>query len=93
MVAEQEGSQLWDAVRALHRDAAAIRAGDQDAADRLTARLRQAPDAALAPYIRACAMQLALSNTAEAPNEYAVAGSTTRARAASATPWPTPRSG
>ncbi len=66
VVAEQEGAELWDAVRGLHRDAAAIRAGDQEAADRLTTRLRQAPDAALAPYIRACAMQLALSNTAEA---------------------------
>jgi phosphoenolpyruvate carboxylase len=65
VVADQEGAELWDAVRALHTDAAAIRAGDQEAAERLIRRLRQSSDAALAPFIRACAMELALANIAE----------------------------
>lgn len=65
VVADQEGAELWDAVRALHTDAAAIRTGDQEAAERLIRRLRQSSDAALAPFIRACAMELALANIAE----------------------------
>lgn len=65
VVAEQEGGELWGAVRALHTDAAAIRAGDDEAADRLIRQLRQSSDAALAPFIRACAMALALANIAE----------------------------
>ena len=65
VVEEQEGAELWDAVRGLHADAAAIRAGDEEAAERLIAGLRQSSDAALAPFIRACAMQLALANIAE----------------------------
>lgn len=65
VVADQEGAELWDAVRALHTDAAAIRTGDQEAAARLIRRLRQSSDAALAPFIRACAMELALANIAE----------------------------
>ncbi|MDQ6806591.1 MAG: phosphoenolpyruvate carboxylase [Actinomycetota bacterium] len=63
---EQEGAGLWRAVRALHADAAAIRAGDAEAAERLVRRLREASDAALTPFIRACAMALALANIAEA---------------------------
>ncbi|MDQ3091248.1 MAG: hypothetical protein M3R46_06210, partial [Actinomycetota bacterium] len=51
-----EGAQLWEAVRSLHADAAAIRAGDEEAAERLIARLRQSSDAEMAPFIRACAM-------------------------------------
>ena len=66
VVEEQEGAELWDAVRGLHADAAAIRAGDEEAAERLIAGLRQSSDAALAPFIRACAMALALANIAEA---------------------------
>lgn len=66
VVTDQEGAELWEAVRALHADAAAIRAGDQEAAQRLTTRLRQSSDATLAPFIRACAMELALANIAEA---------------------------
>ena len=65
VVEEQEGAELWSAVRALYADAAAIRAGDEDAAERLTRRLHQFSDAALAPFIRACAMELALVNIAE----------------------------
>ncbi len=65
MVEEQEGAELWAAVRALHADAAAIRAGDEEAAERLIVRLRQSSDAALAPFIRACTMELALANIAE----------------------------
>ncbi|MDQ6751355.1 MAG: phosphoenolpyruvate carboxylase, partial [Actinomycetota bacterium] len=65
VVAEQDGVELWRAVRALHADAAAIRAGDQEAAERLIRRLRESSDAALAPFIRACAMALALANIAE----------------------------
>ncbi len=61
-----EGAQLWEAVRSLHADAAAIRAGDEEAAERLIARLRQSSDAEMAPFIRACAMELALANIAEA---------------------------
>ncbi|MGI8622469.1 MAG: phosphoenolpyruvate carboxylase, partial [Solirubrobacteraceae bacterium] len=66
VVEELEGAELWDAVRDLHADAAAIRAGDEAAADRLIGRLRQSSDAELAPFIRACAMELALANIAEA---------------------------
>ncbi|MBA3300667.1 MAG: phosphoenolpyruvate carboxylase, partial [Thermoleophilaceae bacterium] len=65
VVEEQEGAELWQAVRALHADAAAIRAGDEQTAERLIAWLRQSSDAALAPFIRACAMELALANIAE----------------------------
>ncbi|MDQ3647221.1 MAG: phosphoenolpyruvate carboxylase, partial [Actinomycetota bacterium] len=65
VVEEQEGPELWRAVRALHEDAAAIRAGDEEAAERLIWRLRQSADATLAPFIRACAMALALANVAE----------------------------
>ena len=65
VVEEQVGAELWSAVRALHADAAAIRAGDEEAAARLTRRLRQSSDATLAPFIRACAMELALLNIAE----------------------------
>jgi len=65
VVEDQEGGGLRDAVRALHADAAAIRAGDEEAAARLTARLGQASDAALAPFIRVCTMELALANIAE----------------------------
>jgi len=65
VVEELEGAELWSAVRALHADAAAIRAGDEEAAERLIRRLRQSSDAALAPFIRACAMELALANIAE----------------------------
>ncbi len=66
VVVEQEGAELWRAVRALHADAAAIRAGDEEAAERLIGRLREYSDAALVPFIRACAMALALANIAEA---------------------------
>ncbi len=65
VVEEQEGGELWRAVCALHADAAAIRAGDEEAAERLINHLRQSSDAALAPFIRACAMALALANIAE----------------------------
>ncbi|MBA2765976.1 MAG: phosphoenolpyruvate carboxylase, partial [Solirubrobacterales bacterium] len=66
VVESLEGAQLWEAVRSLHADAAAIRAGDEEAAERLIARLRQSSDAEMAPFIRACAMELALANIAEA---------------------------
>jgi phosphoenolpyruvate carboxylase len=66
VVEEQEGVELWRAVRALHADAAAIRAGDEEASARLVRRLRESSDAALTPFIRACAMALALANIAEA---------------------------
>ncbi|MBA2439511.1 MAG: hypothetical protein H0V50_02420, partial [Thermoleophilaceae bacterium] len=65
VVEEQEGAELLRAVRALHVDAAAIRAGDEEAAERLIRRLRQSSEAALAPFIRACTMELALANIAE----------------------------
>jgi len=65
VVEEQGGAELLSAVRALHADAAAIRAGDEEAAERLIGRLRQSSDAALAPFIRACTMELALANIAE----------------------------
>lgn len=66
VVVEQDGAELWRAVRALHADAAAIRAGDEEAAERLIGRLREYSHAALIPFIRACAMALALANIAEA---------------------------
>jgi len=65
VVEEQEGAELWGAVRALHADAAAIRAGDEEVAERLIERLRQSPDGEMAPFIRACATALALANIAE----------------------------
>ena len=65
VVQELEGTALWDAVRALHDDAGAIRAGDEEAAERLIRGLRESSDAEIAPFIRACAMELALANIAE----------------------------
>ena len=49
----------------LFRTAAAVRAGDEAAAERLVAYLGGVPDESVEPIIRACSLELQLANIAE----------------------------
>ena len=49
----------------LFRTAAAVRAGDETAAERLVTYLRGVPDESVEPIIRACSLELQLANIAE----------------------------
>ncbi len=62
---EQEGRVFASRLQWLFKTAAAVRAGDEAAADRLVAFLRGVPDDSVEPIIRACSLELQLANIAE----------------------------
>jgi phosphoenolpyruvate carboxylase len=62
---EQEGRVFASRLQWLFKTAAAVRAGDEAAAERLVAFLRGVPDDSVEPIIRACSLELQLANIAE----------------------------
>lgn len=62
---EQAGRVFASRLQWLFKTAAAVRAGDQGAAERLVAYLRGVPDESVEPIIRACSLELQLANIAE----------------------------
>lgn len=62
---EQAGRVFASRLQWLFRTAAAVRAGDEAAAERLVAYLRGVPDESVEPIIRACSLELQLANIAE----------------------------
>ncbi len=62
---EQAGRVFASRVQWLFRTAAAIRAGDESATDRLVTYLREVSDESVEPIIRACSLELQLANIAE----------------------------
>ncbi|HET6551055.1 MAG TPA: phosphoenolpyruvate carboxylase [Solirubrobacter sp.] len=62
---EQAGRVFASRLQWLSRTAAAVRAGDEAAADRLVAYLRGVPDESVEPIIRACSLELQLANIVE----------------------------
>jgi phosphoenolpyruvate carboxylase len=62
---EQAGRVFASRLQWLFRTAAAVRAGDVAAAERLVAYLRGVPDESVEPIIRACSLELQLANIAE----------------------------
>ncbi|MDA0170613.1 phosphoenolpyruvate carboxylase [Solirubrobacter taibaiensis] len=62
---EQAGRVFASRLQWLFKTAAAVRAGDEGAADRLVAYLRGVPDESVEPIIRACSLELQLANIAE----------------------------
>ena len=62
---EQAGRVFASRLQWLFRTAAAVRAGDESAAERLVAYLRGVPDESVEPIIRACSLELQLANIAE----------------------------
>jgi phosphoenolpyruvate carboxylase len=65
VLTEQCGVGFADTVQWLHATAAAVREGDDAAADALFARLHALSEGDLEPIIRACSLQLQLANIAE----------------------------
>src|SRR4051794_17044031 len=62
---EQEGRVFASRLQWLFKTAAAVRAGDEAAAERLVTFLRGVPDDSVEPIIRACSLELQLANIAE----------------------------
>ena len=62
---EQAGRVFASRLQWLFKTAAAVRAGDEAAAERLVAYLRGVPDESVEPIIRACSLELQLANIAE----------------------------
>ena len=62
---EQAGRVFASRLQWLFRTAAAVRAGDTAAAERLVAYLGGVPDESVEPIIRACSLELQLANIAE----------------------------
>ncbi|RKQ86440.1 phosphoenolpyruvate carboxylase type 1 [Solirubrobacter pauli] len=62
---EQAGRMFASRLQWLFKTAAAVRAGDEGAAERLVAYLRGVPDESVEPIIRACSLELQLANIAE----------------------------
>src|SRR4051794_39921059 len=62
---EQEGRVFASRLQWLFKTAAAVRAGDEGASERLVAYLRGVPDESVEPIIRACSLELQLANIAE----------------------------
>lgn len=62
---EQNGRAFRDRLFWLRDSAAALRKGDEDQGEQLLSFLRGQASARLAPYVRACSMQLQLANIAE----------------------------
>src|SRR3954449_6910734 len=62
---EQAGRVFASRVQWLFRTAAAVRAGDETATDRLVTYLRDVSDESVEPIIRACSLELQLANIAE----------------------------
>src|SRR3954468_22060098 len=62
---EQAGRVFASRVQWLFRTAAAVRAGDDAATDRLVTYLREVSDESVEPIIRACSLELQLANIAE----------------------------
>ena len=62
---EQAGRVFASRVQWLFRTAAAVRAGDEAAIDRLVTYLRDVSDESVEPIIRACSLELQLANIAE----------------------------
>ena len=62
---EQAGRVFASRLQWLFRTAAAVRAGDDAAAERLVAYLGGVPDESVEPIIRACSLELQLANIAE----------------------------
>lgn len=62
---EQAGRVFASRLQWLFRTAAAVRAGDDSAAERLVAYLGGVPDESVEPIIRACSLELQLANIAE----------------------------
>ena len=65
MLEEQAGRVFASRLQWLFRTAAAVRAGDSAAAERLVAYLGGVPDESVEPIIRACSLELQLANIAE----------------------------
>src|SRR5918995_3011956 len=65
VLAEQHGRASADRVRWIHRTAAELREGDEDAREALMECLQGLGDDEVEPYIRACSLQLQLANIAE----------------------------
>jgi phosphoenolpyruvate carboxylase len=65
VLVEQAGTVFAGRVRWLSRTAAAVRAGDAGAAERLVTYLHGLPDRSVESIIRACSLQLQLANLAE----------------------------
>src|SRR3954470_11134103 len=62
---EQAGRVFASRLQWLFRTAAAVRAGDDSAVERLVTYLRGVPDDSVEPIIRACSLELQLANIAE----------------------------
>src|SRR4051812_29637203 len=62
---EQAGRVFASRLQWLFRTAAAVRAGDDSAVERLVTYLRGVPDESVEPIIRACSLELQLANIAE----------------------------
>src|SRR3954466_3586310 len=62
---EQAGRVFASRVQWLFRTAAAVRAGDDAATDRLVTYLREVSDESVEPIIRACSLELQLAKIAE----------------------------
>ncbi len=62
---EQAGRVFASRLQWLFRTAAAVRAGDDAAVERLVTYLRGVPDESVEPIIRACSLELQLANIAE----------------------------
>ena len=62
---EQAGRVFASRLQWLFRTAAAVRAGDETAVERLVTYLRGVPDESVEPIIRACSLELQLANIAE----------------------------
>ncbi|MBE2316213.1 phosphoenolpyruvate carboxylase [Solirubrobacter sp. CPCC 204708] len=62
---EQAGRVFASRLQWLFKTAAAVRAGDEGASERLVAYLRGVPDESVEPIIRACSLELQLANIAE----------------------------
>jgi phosphoenolpyruvate carboxylase len=62
---EQAGRVFASRVQWLFRTAAAVRAGDETATERLVTYLREVSDESVEPIIRACSLELQLANIAE----------------------------
>src|SRR3954447_8402807 len=62
---EQAGRVFASRLQWLFRTAAAVRAGDETAVEKLVTYLRGVPDESVEPIIRACSLELQLANIAE----------------------------